>query len=197
MNDLGMYEMGAVLLWPNGTPDPTFDYDGRAVVPNRYYTFGYPTPYPGQAFAFAGVAVTPSGQFVVAGASSSPAPVGSWGFAAARFLVPNAPPSDVTLWHRPVPENSPPGTLVGFLQATDPDVGDPFTFELVDGAADNARFRVQWNMVLTAEVFDYEARAQYTVRVRVTDASGLSLEKDLVVNIGDEPESPSPASAST
>jgi hypothetical protein len=143
------------------------------------------------------VAVTPSGQFVVAGASSSPAPVGSWGFAAARFLVPNAPPSDVTLWHRPVPENSPPGTLVGFLQATDPDVGDPFTFELVDGAADNARFRVQWNMVLTAEVFDYEARAQYTVRVRVTDATGLSLEKDLVVNIGDEPESPSPPSAST
>jgi uncharacterized delta-60 repeat protein len=190
MNDVGKSEIGAVLLGPNGTPVSSFDYDGRAVVPNRYYTFGYPVPYPGQAFASAGVAVTPSGKFVIAGASSSPAPVGSWGFAAARFLVPDAPPSDVTLWHRPVPENSPPGTLVGYLQAFDPDVGDPFTFSLVNGAADNAHFRIKWNMVLTGESFDYEVQARYTIRVRVTDATGLSLEKDLTVNIGNEPEGP-------
>jgi hypothetical protein len=124
----------------------------------------------------------------VAGGASSPAPVGTIGFAAARFAPPGAPPSDVTLWHRPVPENSPPGTLVGYLQAFDPDVGHPFTFSLVDGAADNAHFRVQWNMVLSGETFDYEARARYTVRVRVTDATGRSLEKDLIVNVGDEPE---------
>jgi uncharacterized delta-60 repeat protein len=191
MNDLRMYEMGAVLLRPDGTPDPAFDYDGRAVVPNYAYSRSSPVPLPGESFAFAGVAATPAGGFVVAGMAPSPAPVGSAGFAAVRFAAPvGAPPSDVTLWHRPVPENSPLGTLVGYLQATDPDVGDPFTFELVDGAADNARFRIQWNMVLTAEVFDYEARAQYIVRVRVTDATGLSLEKDLVVNIGDELESP-------
>ena len=39
-----------------------------------------------------------------------------------------------------------------------------------------------------SETFDYEARARYTVRVRVTDATGRSLEKDLTVNVGDEPE---------
>ncbi|MFO0798581.1 MAG: choice-of-anchor Q domain-containing protein [Gemmataceae bacterium] len=107
----------------------------------------------------------------------------------------NEPPTDVTLSNGTVAENQPAGTLVGALGTADPDAGDAFTYELVSGDGDsgNAMFGIDvaGNLV-TAGPLDFEAQASYSVRVRSTDAAGLSTEKVLrvgVLNVNEAPKS--------
>src|SRR5690606_31963452 len=96
------------------------------------------------------------------------------------------------LSHAQVDENSPTGTTVGTLSATDADLGDSHVFSLVAGAgsSDNASFTVDGTALKTAAVFDFEAKASYSIRVRATD-SGLNVfEKQLTVTINDLNEAP-------
>ena len=99
-------------------------------------------------------------------------------------------PSSVELSSILVEENQPVGTAVGTLAAPG---GSGVTFELVDGegSADNARFTVDGDILRTAAVFDFEARALYSVRVRATDASGASVEREFTINIVSVNETPS------
>jgi uncharacterized delta-60 repeat protein len=104
----------------------------------------------------------------------------------------NESPTDISLSNASVPENQPGGTLVGTLAATDPDAGESFTFALTSGTGDthNARFQIVGNELRTAESFDYEAGSTFSVRVRVTDAGGLTFEKPFTITVTDENESP-------
>ncbi len=101
------------------------------------------------------------------------------------------PPTDIT-GTLTVPENQPIGTSAGILSATDPDVGDTFTFTLVGGtgSTDNASFSIVGNVVQTAAVFDYETKNSYSIRVRATDSGGLFFEKPLTVLITNVNEAP-------
>jgi uncharacterized delta-60 repeat protein len=98
--------------------------------------------------------------------------------------VPEAPTS-ITLSTNLVFENQPSGTAVGILFSTDPDAGDVPTFSLVDGvgATDNASFTIAGNVLRTARVFDYEAKATHFVRIRATDDGGLSTERAFAVRV--------------
>lgn len=91
-----------------------------------------------------------------------------------------------------VPENKPAGTMVGKLSAYDPDPGETLTFRLVGGAgdSDNSRFTVDGSILRSATTFDLEARATYTLRVRVTDGAGASAEKPFVVTVTNVNEAP-------
>src|SRR5262249_14366403 len=97
--------------------------------------------------------------------------------------VPEAP-TGLALSSAPVAQNSPVGTPVGTLSATDPDAGDSFTFTLVAGAGDtdNAAFAISGATVQTGPGFGEPGKSSYSLQVRVTDQSGLSFEQAFTIS---------------
>src|SRR5690606_6478491 len=91
----------------------------------------------------------------------------------------NEAPTDIALSNNTVAENEPAGTTVGAFTTSDPDGADTHHYTLVagDGDDDNASFTIAGNALQTAEAFDFETDASYSIRVRSTDAGGLFVEK--------------------
>jgi gliding motility-associated-like protein len=107
-------------------------------------------------------------------------------------LVFNTAPTGISVAPSAVAENAASGTTIGTLSATDTDAGDTFTYELVSGAGstDNALFTIDGANLKATTAFDFETKSSYTVRVRTTDAGGLSFEKAItitVINVNDAP----------
>jgi gliding motility-associated-like protein len=86
-----------------------------------------------------------------------------------------------------IAENAASGTSVGTLSATDADTGDTFTYTLVSGtgSTDNASFTISGSTLKTAAIFDFETKESYSVRVRVTDAGGLTFERAITISVTD------------
>ena len=104
----------------------------------------------------------------------------------------NESPTGLNLTPSTIAENSPSGTLVGALLAQDPDAGDTFAYSLVPGvgSTDNALFTIANGALRTNAVFDFEVKPAYSVRVRSTDAGGLSSESVLNVSVTNVNETP-------
>jgi uncharacterized repeat protein (TIGR02543 family) len=102
----------------------------------------------------------------------------------------NDAPTDISLSVQTVAENAPVDTVVGTLSSTDPDAGDTFTYTLVNGAGDtdNASFYISGDSLRTSEIFDYETKNSYSLRVRTTDQGGLFFEKQFAITITDAVE---------
>ncbi len=102
----------------------------------------------------------------------------------------NLAPHGMSLTNAKIAENAKNGTLIGLLGAEDWNVGDTFTYELLEDAEGrfevfNGRLRVRDGSRL-----DYEDAASHTIRVRVTDKGGLSFEKDFTITLDDVDETP-------
>jgi hypothetical protein len=84
-------------------------------------------------------------------------------------------PHDLALSSKSVRERNGAGEYIGQLSALDDDEGDEITFTLADGEGDsaNAYVEVVGDTLRTKETFPAAARS---VRVRATDAQGLSTE---------------------
>ena len=104
----------------------------------------------------------------------------------------NEAPTDVAANANSVAENATSGTSVATMSATDVDAGDTFTYTLVSGTGDtdNASFAITGSALTTAAVFDFETKSSYSVRVRVTDAGGLSFEKEFTITVTNVNEAP-------
>jgi len=104
----------------------------------------------------------------------------------------NLAPTDILLTDQTILENLPVGSVVAYLSALDPNVGDTFTFSLVSGTGDtdNASFSISGNILLSAVVFDYETKDSYSIRIRVTDQGGLWYEKSFIISILDVNDAP-------
>jgi methionine-rich copper-binding protein CopC len=107
-------------------------------------------------------------------------------------LIANQAPTDLALSPASVNENEPSGTAVGSLSTTDPDAGDSFTYTLVTGTGsdDNGSFTIDGDTLKTDEVFDFESKSSYSIRVETKDSGGLTFEKQLTVSINDVNEAP-------
>ena len=101
-------------------------------------------------------------------------------------------PTDITLSSSTIAENQPLGTLVGALSSSDPDAADTFTYALVAGAgsSDNASFTISGNQLQSNASFNYEARSSYSIRIRSTDAGGMTFEKAFVITVTDQNDAP-------
>ena len=108
------------------------------------------------------------------------------------LMIGNQAPTDINLSSSNVAENQPAGTTVGAFSTTDPNFGDIHTYSLVSGAGDtdNGWFTIQGNVLKTNVNFDYEMKNSYSIRVRVTDAGGLTHEEPFSINITDGNEPP-------
>ncbi len=97
----------------------------------------------------------------------------------------NSAPTDLNLSNTAITENSPIGTVIGELNATDPNSADTHTFSLTCNGATGAEgnFSIATPTLKSAVVFDYETRTSYSICVKVTDNGGLSYEKNVTITI--------------
>jgi len=105
----------------------------------------------------------------------------------------NHPPTDISLSSDSLEENSAIGSLVGILVTTDEDQDDVHSFELVSGAGDTDNISFQLNEsgeLLSAEIYDYEEKQSYSIRIRTKDIDGDSLEKAFQIRILNVNEAP-------
>lgn len=109
-----------------------------------------------------------------------------------RWAIPNTPPQSPTLLGSTVAENQPTGTAVGTLSAVDPDDNETFTYTLVSGSGDedNGKFTIDGALLKTAEAFDFETKASYSVRIQVADSKGATAAQALTITVTDVNEAP-------
>jgi subtilisin family serine protease/subtilisin-like proprotein convertase family protein len=104
----------------------------------------------------------------------------------------NEAPTNVMLSETGIDENQSPNAVIGLFTAVDQDVADSVSFSLVGGAGDtdNNLFVLTGNTLRTTSSFDFETKNTYSLRVRATDAGGLSFEKTILVSVKDVNEQP-------
>ena len=97
----------------------------------------------------------------------------------------NKAPTDILVSPANAQEDSTIGTVVGPLSAIDPNVGDTFTFQLLDNAG--GRFAIVGNKLTVANglLLDFNQSASHSVTVRVTDHTNLFFDKVITIGAGD------------
>ena len=104
----------------------------------------------------------------------------------------NEVPFDLRLSSHAVLENAAVGTVVGELNASDPDADDVLTYSLVSGQGetDNALFEIVGAELRTKESFNYETQSAYSIGIGVTDSAGLVTSKTFRISVNDVNERP-------
>ncbi|XZE53521.1 cadherin domain-containing protein [Planctomycetaceae bacterium SH139] len=104
----------------------------------------------------------------------------------------NEPPQ-LTVGPLEIAENSPAGTIVGQLTATDPDGDEQATLELVPSAASEL-FSLDTetgNLMLSeGATLNFEDQTEYALQVRVSDGVSPALEEEITVTVFDRNDQP-------
>ena len=108
------------------------------------------------------------------------------------LTLPNQAPTNLSLSNTSIVENQAIETVVGTITSTAPDTGNTFTYSLVTGTGDtdNALFTLVGNQLQSYEIFDFETKNSYSIRVRSTDQDGLTFDKQLTIGITNINETP-------
>jgi gliding motility-associated-like protein len=95
----------------------------------------------------------------------------------------NEVPTNISLSQTAIYEGNDTGATVGNLSSTDPDASDTYTYTLVSGAGstDNASFSISSNQLKATAVLNFKTKNSYSIRLRTTDAGGLSFEKSFEI----------------
>jgi fibro-slime domain-containing protein/RHS repeat-associated protein len=104
----------------------------------------------------------------------------------------NEAPTSLTLSNSTIAENSGVNSVIGTFSSTDPDLGDTRIYTLASGLgdSDNSQFTIVGDRLQLNPNPDFETKSSYQLRVKVTDAGGLSYQQAFVVNISDVNEAP-------
>jgi len=107
-------------------------------------------------------------------------------------------PVDIILSNDNLDENQPVGTLTGFLSAIDFYNNQPDYYFLTEGQGDtdNSSFYLLGNQLYSNEVFNYEEKHEYSIRLKVVDFNYLSYEKAFTIYVNDINDEPSDISIS-
>lgn len=108
-------------------------------------------------------------------------------------------PTDIALDNTSIDENEAAGTVVGILSTSDVDAGETYTYTLVSGSGDtdNASFSIDGNELRSAEMFDFETKDSYSIRINTNDGNGGNFEKPFTISINDISETPTDISLSS
>ena len=104
----------------------------------------------------------------------------------------NNEPTNIELSANTVDENLAIATIIGQFSSIDIDLGDTFTYSLVNGEGDenNTAFTIESNNLKTAESFNYESNETYSIRVQTTDTRNGVFSSQFTVSIGDVNDNP-------
>lgn len=99
----------------------------------------------------------------------------------------NEPHTGITLSNSGILEKRPIGTLIGRFSIVD--VDDPASQVVYSkvtgtGSTDNGSFIIQGDSLLAGISFDYQAKSQYSIRVRARDADNNDATQQFTINIG-------------
>ena len=99
----------------------------------------------------------------------------------------NHSPTNFTISNLNIDENIAVGSEVGTLSSSDPNLDDAFTYSLVTGAGDddNDSFVIDTDQLRILESPDFEKKSSYSIRLRTSDSSDLSLEKSFTLTVDD------------
>ena len=105
--------------------------------------------------------------------------------------------NDIVISDSTIDENKPIGTVVGKLVSDDQLISATHTYELVSGEGDddNSSFYLEYfetdkiTWLYSSEVFDFESKQMYSIRVKSTSSNGYYLEKKFTILINDVPDS--------
>jgi RHS repeat-associated protein len=109
-----------------------------------------------------------------------------------RISLSIAAPTALNLSNNVTPENVAIGSVIGNFSSVDPDAGDTHTYSLAAGTgdADNASFEIINNELKWKESPNFEVKNAYSIRVRTTDAGGLTFEQVFSINVLNINEAP-------
>ena len=162
---------------PTPTPSPTPNCD-FGVDTNIVTATPTPTPTPTESST---PTPTPTPT-----PTSTPAPTATPNCDFQVNTTVNHGPTDISLSHNRINENSATGTLVGYLSTTSGDSGDTHTYSVVNSAP----FTISSNELYSSISFNYEVGTSYTVAIRTTDTVGQTYDKQFTVYIDNVNEAP-------
>ena len=104
----------------------------------------------------------------------------------------NDAPTDLALNSTSVNENSEIGTTVGTLSTTDVDSDDSHSYTLVsgDGDTDNASFTINGINLNTDDLFNYETKPSYAIRIQTTDSESAIYAEAISITVTDMNDAP-------
>jgi gliding motility-associated-like protein len=102
-------------------------------------------------------------------------------------------PLDLTLDNTSLPENSAAPAFVGKLSTVDANtqpVVYTYTFVSGTGSGDSSSFSIRHDSLYAKEVFDFEKKTEYNLRLRSTLVNGMYVEKAFVIKVLNVNETP-------
>ena len=108
----------------------------------------------------------------------------------------NEPPTVLNLSNTQVREDAGDGAAVGTFSTDDPDTTETPTYTLIAGFGDNNAFTITGNQLILNQAPDFEAKPTYSIKVRVTDKGGFSVEREFTIQVTDVNEPPTTLSLS-
>ena len=98
-------------------------------------------------------------------------------------------PTDILLGNNAITEGAPVLSLVGMLATVDPNLPSVYTYTLANGKGsdDNVSFVIRHDSLLSNEVFDFEKKTNYNLRIRTSLVNNMFVEKTFVISIRDIP----------
>lgn len=104
-------------------------------------------------------------------------------------VVYGSKPTDLLLSETVFDESIAKQSTIGLFSSVDPDseLGDTFTYTLVDGGADsdNEFFEIEGNQLKVSELPDFAVQKSFLVNVKTTDSRELSFEKAFTLQVDD------------
>jgi gliding motility-associated-like protein len=109
-----------------------------------------------------------------------------------EVYVTNFVPTDLSLSTTSIAENNALSAQIGSFTSTDQDATDTHTYALTSGAGDtdNGSFLIAGDKLFAGAVFNFEAKASYSIKVKTTDNNGGTFEKQLTIAINNVNEAP-------
>lgn len=101
----------------------------------------------------------------------------------------NEAPSALALSKRNIYEGNSMNESLGLITTTDQDAADTHTYALVAGAGstDNGAFNILNGEIRASQVFNFDAKNSYSLRLKTTDKDGLSFEQAFTITISQKP----------
>ena len=102
-----------------------------------------------------------------------------------KVIDANDAPTAILLSNQEINENEEVGFEIGELSTIDMDKDDTFTYSIisVDGDYNNNSFSISNNLLLSNEVFDYEAKDSYFVQIQSKDSGGDTISAVFLIDI--------------
>lgn len=101
----------------------------------------------------------------------------------------NNRPTDIFLDNTFILENNEIGDTIGLLSTEDVDTLDEFTYSFVDNVffPDNAYFILDGDELIADDVYSFDTKNTYLIKIRSTDSQGLYIDKTFEIYIRKSP----------